>query len=505
MILENDSIVLHDDITLEAEWAKRVVITYNSNGGRFNGFNAGNNETNYIHYRDALVGEYYFDGWRPERDEYVFKGWSLDGINVIEEPMTVQDDITLYAVWYKPAVITYITTHGAWNDDGQPVTSIQRSTDDNGHTNIDGWWPDHDDGYELLGYTTIAGSTIVEYELDEEIEFLANDMTLYTVWRRMPTITYNANKGKFNDNSDSHMMWFRVGRREYVGHERPYREGYEFDGWMNAQSVLCDDDLLILQEGDAYTFYAKWVKIHTITYDLNGGDSFYDANSEDKVRDGDVYWVSDFRPDRQGGYRFLGWNPDQNATSASYDWSFIPHSDVTLYAIWEKSTVITFDPGQGAFYRDEPDIGGRILEDYVHSLYMSEGDVILMNYVPLQQPELDGYTFDGWTLNGVFVDSITVGTEDITLVAHFSKSVTVTFNLNGATFNYFDPDVNDYVDSDYLELNWNTGDILHFKWLPVPVREGYVFAGWTLNDNYLNRLVVPDEDVTIVAQWIPET
>ena len=128
-----------------------------------------------------------------------------------------------------------------------------------------------------------------------------------------------------------------------------------------------------------------------------------------------------------------------------------------------------------------------------------------MNYVPLQQPELDGYTFDGWTLNGVFVDSITVGTEDITLVAHFSKSVTVTFDLNGATFNYFDPDVNDYVDSDYLELNWNTGDILHFKWLPVPVREGYVFAGWTLNGNYLNRLVVPDEDVTIVAQWIPET
>ena len=505
VILENDSIVLHDDITLEAEWAKRVVITYNTNGGRFNGFNAGNNETNYIHYRDALVGEYYFDGWRPERDEYVFKGWSLDKINVIEEPMTVQDDTTLYAVWYKPAVITYITTLGAWNDDGQPVTSIQRSTDDNGHINIDGWWPDHDDGYELLGYTTIEGSTIVEYELDEEIEFLANDMTLYTVWRRMPTITYNANKGKFNDNSDSHMIWFRVGRREYVGHERPYREGYEFDGWMNAQSVLCDDDLLILQEGDAYTFYAKWVKIHTITYDLNGGDSFYDANSEDKVRDGDVYWVSDFRPDRQGGYRFLGWNPDQNATTASYDWSFIPHSDVTLYAIWEKSTVITFDPGQGAFYRYDSDFDEPFMEDYVHSLYMSEGDVILMNYVPLQQPELDGYTFDGWTLNGVFVDSITVGTEDITLVAHFSKSVTVTFDLNGATFNYFDPDVNDYVDSDYLELNWNSGDILHFKWLPVPVKEGYVFAGWTVNGIYMNRLVVPDEDVTVVAQWIPET
>ncbi|MBR2554051.1 MAG: InlB B-repeat-containing protein [Aeriscardovia sp.] len=505
VILENDSIVLHDDITLKAEWAKRVLITYDTNGGRFNGFNSGNNETNYIHYRDALVGEYYFDGWRPERDEYVFKGWSLDKINVIEEPMTVQDDTTLYAVWYKPAVITYITTLGAWNDDGQHVTSIQRSTDDNGHINIDGWWPDHDDGYELLGYTTIEGSNIVEYELDEEIEFLANDMTLYTVWRRMPTITYNANKGKFNDNSDSRVDWYRVGRRVYVGQERPYREGYEFDGWMNAQSVLCDDDLLILQEGDAYTFYAKWVKIHTITYDLNGGDSFYDANSEDKVRDGDVYWVSDFRPDRQGGYRFLGWNPDQNATTASYDWSFIPHSDVTLYAIWEKSTVITFDPGQGAFYRYDSDFDEPFMEDYVHDLYMNEGDVILLDFIPFPQPELEGYSFDGWTLNGVFVDSITVGTEDITLVAHFSKSVTVTFDLNGATFNYFDPDVNDYVDSDYLELDWNTGDILHFKWLPMPVREGYVFAGWTLNDNYLNRLVVPDEDVTIVAQWIPET
>jgi uncharacterized repeat protein (TIGR02543 family) len=111
------------------------------------------------------------------------------------------------------------------------------------------------------------------------------------------------------------------------------------------------------------------------------------------------------------------------------------------------------------------------------------------------QPELDGYFFDGWYLDGdteqTTRTSIRV-TGNITLVAKWVEAVTVTLEMGGGALEG-DQDSFPVRPESFFEAAWFT-----------PSRKGYVFLHWYLKDDpfkaKVERIQV-DKDLTLVAEW----
>ena len=79
----------------------------------------------------------------------------------------------------------------------------------------------------------------------------------------------------------------------------------------------------------------------TLNYDANGGtgapaSQTYKATSQ--YEKSHSFTVSSVVPTRDGGYTFLGWSTDRNATTASYKGgsSIVVTGTTTLYAIWKS-------------------------------------------------------------------------------------------------------------------------------------------------------------------------
>lgn len=143
--------------------------------------------------------------------------------------------------------------------------------------------------------------------------------------------------------------------------------------------------------------------------------------------------------------------------------------------------------------------GGSELEDYTINSDVSESW-----YLP--NPTRDGYTFDGWyvdeTLETKFslyecdLNAVYPNGSTINLYAKWTKkevnegqTYTITYMLNGGSF----------LTDDY-PTSFQSGDSIIF---PVPVKEGYEFDGWYVDEaltTVLNASMI--EDLMLYAKWI---
>lgn len=103
------------------------------------------------------------------------------------------------------------------------------------------------------------------------------------------------------------------------------KEGYAISWWKDAEFTQEFDGTGITED---ITVYAKWEKLHTVTFDTNGG------NTIDPV------------PTREN-YGFIGWYKDADCTS-EFDGIGITE-DITVYALWQTNpTVSAITPENGA-------------------------------------------------------------------------------------------------------------------------------------------------------------
>ncbi|MDE7107860.1 MAG: InlB B-repeat-containing protein, partial [Clostridiales bacterium] len=105
-------------------------------------------------------------------------------------------------------------------------------------------------------------------------------------------------------------------------------------------------------------------------------------------------------------------------------------------------------------------------------------------------PTKDGYKFDGWYGDTACTeawdfDADTV-TEHTTLYANWIKLYTVTFDSNGGS------------DVDAIE-NVEHGSTITAP--TDPTKDGFAFAGWTLNGNAFDFETAITGDITLVATW----
>jgi len=199
-----------------------------------------------------------------------------------------------------------------------------------------------------------------------------------------------------------------------------------------------------------------------MTFDVQGGVALSDMT----VTFGGVFILP--TPIRIG-YTFDGWLLEGTLITSGI-WNI--EEDVNLVAAWiVNSYEITFDVQ-----------GGDAL---------SVITVIFGEDFQLPTPTREGYTFNGWLLNGnPFVSGLWSIASDVTLVAIWiPNSYEIAFDVQGG---------------DALsDMTVIFGEDFQ---LPTPTRTGYTFNGWLLNGNpFVSGLWSIASDVTLVAIWIPNS
>ena len=173
-------------------------------------------------------------------------------------------------------------------------------------------------------------------------------------------------------------------------------EGYEFSHWELSGAVSSPDDVM---QGDVVAT-AIFKKIHTVTFDSNGGTSV----ESQKVKDGEK--ANKPEDPTNGEKSFMGWFTDRGD---KFDFNTVIRNDMTLKAKWdvtgEKNPVDPNNPVNPA----DPIPGGTTENTKVIIKFIANGgrwidaDTIKIieagigeNINILEAPTREGYVFDYW-------------------------------------------------------------------------------------------------------------
>ena len=238
-------------------------------------------------------------------------------------------------------------------------------------------------GCRFLGWYT---DTTFTTPVDWDTFTMGSLNTVYARWAENSfTVTFNANGGKFADDSPSFSVTDLYGTPIDIPLP-PSKENTGFDGWY--YDLECthavDMSTFTIPDGDIQVF-AKWnTAVRNLVIDPQNGEQIivgtYDVGTRIKLIDLPVL-VNE-------GFQFVGWyrNPEGKGSPQSTDFSLT--SSRTLYAIWEGLPVdLIFDPN-----------GGTMGEDFYATDY--EGLPGGSELIFPEDPTMPEYVFTGWTLNG---------------------------------------------------------------------------------------------------------
>lgn len=137
-----------------------------------------------------------------------------------------------------------------------------------------------------------------------------------------------------------------------------------------------------------------------------------------------------------------------------------------------KNFEITFDTN-----------GGTVIEKQI----VKEGEKIIKPVDPVK----DGYVFIEWTFEDTTYDFNSIVTQDLILVAKYQE-------INGDIETYvvkFDSDGGTTISNQIIEK----GDIIEKP--ENPIKEGYTFIGWFLNDDVYDFSSTVENDIELKAKW----
>ena len=261
-------------------------------------------------------------------------------------------------------------------------------------------------GYTFLGWydnPEFTGSPITAYTGTS-----TNSVTFYAKWDKVK-VTYYGNGGITTDGDTTTSREVNTGEA-YTIENVFTRTGYTFSHWLtDSNSGQSYDKNAVISPTSKVDLYAQWVpREYTVSFDSNGGTGTM-STCNYTYGSADVLPANTFT---KNGYRFTGWSltgGDSNSSSKilnnavsignALDSFFNTGSDtaavnVTLYAVWEKST-ITFEENKkdlslsleygdtienqtiicdnyvGAFTYEIPDEEKTKLEEYGFSLQNS--------------------------------------------------------------------------------------------------------------------------------------
>ncbi len=379
----------------------------------------------------------------PTREGYTFVGWH-DGNGFWNfDTDVVEETTTLRAVWTPTKYSITYELGGGENAAANPTVYTVESAPAALGSPARG-------GYEFAGWYLDASYTEAVTTLP--VSSLA-DLTFFAKWTPITYgIVYELGGGTFSAGAVS----------SYTPDDgditlpSPTRRGYNFLGWTS-EGVDTPTKNLVIEAGsygEKY-FTANWeYNTYTLTFDLGGGTTVellpdgYSTESDDLMIEA---------PTRVG-YTFLGWVSEEGDTP-------ILSLTIPTGSIGDRSYTATWRPIE---YTIELLLGGGSLGTSFDASYTIEADTLT-----LPDPARPGYTFAGWTSDGV--DTPTKGLTiaagsvgDRSFTAHWTIIVyRIELVLGGGTVAGTLPD----------GYTVTSGDIT----LPTLTKHGYTFLGWMEN------------------------
>ena len=271
--------------------------------------------------------------------------------------------------------------------------------------------------YHFLGwYTAPTGGVEVTPET-----ILTEDITVYAHWQIYSyTVTYNPTGGSVSPTSVTRDHGSALGTLP-----TPTRTNYKFLGWFTAESggTQVSSSTTVTS---TTTLYAHWELIaYTVRYNAteNGGTTSVQSKL---VTIGSQVDLSPSAS--KSGYDFIGWNINPNATSGLSSLT-MGTSDVTLYAIYRKTIVVTLYDYSGTS-RATP----RTLTGYAYNKNTSASIKLLAPRTWTTYRCGNGTTL-GWSTSSAASASVThssTGTysfsSSTTLYARYSQTTTLTLD-----------------------------------------------------------------------------
>lgn len=445
-----------ENMTLTAHWdVITYSITYNLNGGSAAKISLQNTYT----VEDEITIQ------SPEKTGYNFTGWatSKNGNGTVNYKINkgTTGNLTFFAQWEaKKYTITYDVNGGdPLDNDTQEVTYDENytlTTPTRLGYSFDGWYN---------GDTRVNDGT---WSTDGDISLTAH-WTLLTY-----KITYHLNGGSTSVQYPTTYNVNDLGKDDFDSvliNDQPEKTGYSFDGLFDDvdfskpytsfknQTWVGDKDV-----------YFKWnPNKYTITFNVNGGDAL-DSNTMDVYYDANYILPVPTRP----GYSFQGW---YNNSEKVIDGVWTRLDNLSLTAKWSINT-----------YRITYELNGGINDNDNPSVFTYEDETIV-----LKDPTRTGYTFLGWTSEGVESPKKNFeithnSTGNITVVANWqANKYTITFDANGGS--------GLVVAS--IEVEFDSSVVL-----PVLTKIGYTFKGWYNGaSKYESGIWKTPNDITLTAQW----
>jgi uncharacterized repeat protein (TIGR02543 family) len=371
---------------------------------------------------------------RPERTGYTFTGWYTDeGLNDVYTFTSMPAmDLTLYAGWsINQYTVSFLTNEGSsvsaiTLDYLAPLASPEPPTR-TGYT-FAGWYED----VELT--TSFTWSTMPAF-----------DVTLYAAWS-INSYTYS-----FETNGGTSVLPITQAYASSIDAPlSPTRTGYTFTGWYVDETLTNAYTFTTVPANDV-TLYAGWsINQYALSFSETG-----DSNLDTIIYDYDQ--PLDILPTPEKlGHTFDGWYVDEARTQA-VELTSMPAHDVTLYAKWSiNSYTLT------------------IVSAHVESPLLVQDVVYNQKPSMPTQPTWDGYTFLGWSHDGVMMHADWIMPAfDVTLHASWFalSSQVILITPNETTI-----------------ITTTSGQAIGS--LPtVAIKPGYIFLGWSLVQGDASQII----------------
>lgn len=255
--------------------------------------------------------------------------------------------------------------------------------------------------------------------------------------------------------------------------------GFNFIGWFIDGELFSEDGVIYFVITDVSIQYEARFQIiqYNITYHLDGGINAPENTALDYNVESDAIRL--FSPEREF-YTFDGWYKDSEFKQAI---SIINKGSTGHLNLYAKFTPTLYTITYTLYGGNNP---------ITNPKYYT-----VLNEFSLSNPSKVGFTFDGWYTDTSFIHP---------------AQTTIQKNSSGNLYFYAKWVANDYQLEYHLSGGINHPDnpsvvtpLTQFV-LNIPIREGYIFNGWYLNETYSNKITQIQniyQDTDLYAKWTP--
>lgn len=403
---------------------------------------------------------------QPVKENYRFDGWYSDSgfTTPYEFGGTLNSDVTVYAKWVKQCTVHFDVGGGVaipsiTRDEGQIITLPENAVRD---------------GFKFMGWFSEPNGLGTRYSGDYAVSEISK--TLYAYWKESCMIYFDYN---YELSPEKIAIAEIMGETITVPAPEARDGGWRFDGWYDTSTGTGNK----VEAGSSYTvsvktktFFAKWVKQYTITFDL-GSDL-----TADYAITNDTGTVIPAQPvPSRTGYDFVGWTRNGNAFSFPYTLNGTD-KDITVSAAWTpKIYDITFVYGSAS-----SDVQVKP-SAYDSAITPPDVDVAGEKRV-LGWFRKDGSVSGDWGEQVTFPYTVVDKAE--TFYAKWINIHSVTFNTDGGSevgITYFDD-----------------GAAITFADLGVTTKKGHKFKYWLLGGAQINYPYTIKGDIVLTAVWEKE-